>query len=105
MGAQARIRARPCASQLPVLKRWAALDAALEAAPALLSQHVPTVAATIYGYLEGSPPPWGQSGLDIRAATAEVIDALPDLHDHRSRGATMNRHEIVALTLATLDGN
>jgi hypothetical protein len=86
-------------------RQWAGLDAALEAAPVLLAQQDPAVAATIYGYLEGSPPPFAQSGLAIRAATAEVIDALADVHDHRVRGATMNRHEIVALTLAALDDN
>jgi predicted ATPase/class 3 adenylate cyclase len=86
-------------------RQWAALDATLEAAPALLGPNAPTVAATIHGYLEGSPPPWGQIVLDFRAAAADVVDAIPDNDVHRACGATMDRHEIVALTLAALDNN
>ena len=71
----------------------------------LLGQHAPTAAATIYGYLEGSPPPWGQIGLETRAAAAAVVGPIPDNEAHRARGATMDRHEIVALTLAALDDN
>jgi predicted ATPase/class 3 adenylate cyclase len=86
-------------------RQWAALDATLEAAPVLFARDAPTVAATVFGYLDGSPPPWGQSGLDIRAAAAGVVDAIPDNETHRARGAAMDRHEIVALTLETLEGN
>ncbi len=84
---------------------WAGLDAALEVAPLLLARQDPMVAATIYGHLEGSSPPFGRSGLDIRGLSTEVIEALRDADVHRSRGATMNRHEIVALTLPALDNN
>ena len=58
-------------------RQWAGLDATLEAAPVLLARHDPMVAATIYGYLERSPPPVGQMGVDIRGLSTEVIEAYP----------------------------
>jgi predicted ATPase/class 3 adenylate cyclase len=86
-------------------RHWGALDGTLEAAPVLLAPDAPTVAATIHGHLEGSEPPWGQVGLDLRAAANNVVAAIPDNDTHRARGAAMDRHEIVALTLAALDNN
>ena len=82
----------------------AALDGTLEAAPVLLARDAPTVAATIHGHLEGSEPPWGQAGLDLRSTATELVAAIPDSDAHRAHGAAMDRHEIVALTLAALDG-
>lgn len=86
-------------------RNWAAVDGTLEVAPVLPAGDAPTVAATIYGYLQGSPPPWGQGGLGIRALAAEVVDAIPDAEVRRARDAAMDRHQIVALTLAALDDN
>ena len=86
-------------------RNWGALDGTLEAAPLVLAGDAPTVAATIFGYLERSAPPWGQGGQDVRALAEEVVDAIPDAEVHRARGAAMDRHEIVALTLETLEGN
>jgi hypothetical protein len=83
-------------------RHWGALDGTLEAAPVLLARHAPAAAATIHGHLEGSEPPWGQSGLDLRGKAAEVVAAIPDNDVHRARGAAMDRHEIVALSLAAL---
>lgn len=84
-------------------RHWGALDGTLEAAPVLLAKHAPTVAATIHGHLERSEPPWGQGGLDLRARANDVVAAIPDNATHRARGATMDRHEIVALTLTALE--
>ncbi len=86
-------------------RNWGAIDGTLETAPVVLAGEAPTVAATIYGYLEGSPPPWGRGGVDIRALAADVVDAIPDAEVHRARGAAKDRHEIVALTLAALEHN
>jgi predicted ATPase len=86
-------------------RNWGAIDGTLEAAPVVLAGEAPTVAATIYGYLERFPPPWGQGGLGARALAAEAVDAIPDADVHLARGATMDRHEIVALALAVLDDN
>lgn len=84
-------------------RHWGALDGTLEAAPILLTRHAPTVAATIHGHLEASEPPWGQAGLDLRAKANELVAAVPDNDTHRASGAAMDRHEIVAITLAALD--
>lgn len=84
-------------------RHWGALDGTLEAAPILLARDAPTVAAAIHGHLEGSEPPWGQAGLDLRTRANDIVAAIPDNEAHRARGAAMNRHEIVALTLAALD--
>jgi len=84
-------------------RHWGALDATLEAAPVLLVPHAPAVAATIYGHLEGSEPPWGPAGRDLRTRATEVVAAIPDNDVHRAGGATMDRHEIVALTLGALE--
>ncbi len=86
-------------------RNWAAVDGTLKVAPVLPAGDAPTVAATIYGYLQGSPPPWGQGGLGIRALAAEVVNAIPDAEVRRARGAAMDRHQIVALKLAALDDN
>ncbi len=86
-------------------RHWGALDGTLEAAPILLARDAPTVAATIHGHLEGSEPPWGQVGLDLRTKANELVAAIADNDVHRARGAAIDRHEIVALTLAALDGN
>jgi predicted ATPase len=86
-------------------RQWAALDATLEAAPALLARHDPVAAATLYGYLEQSPPPVGQLGVGVRALATELVNAIADNETHRARGAAMDRHDIVALTLATLTDN
>jgi hypothetical protein len=86
-------------------RQWAALDATLEAAPALLARHDPVVAATIYGYLEQSPPPVGQLGAGVRALATGHVKAIADNETHRARGAAMGRHDIVALALATLTDN
>ena len=86
-------------------RSWGAIDGTLEAAPLVFAGEAPTVAATIFGYLERSAPPWGQGGQDVRALAEEVVDAIPDAEVHRARGAAMDRHEIVALTLETLEGN
>ena len=83
-------------------RQWAALVAALEAAPALLARHNPVAAATLYGYLEQSPPPVGQLGVGVRALATEHVNAIEDNESHRARGAAMDRHNIVALALATL---
>jgi predicted ATPase/class 3 adenylate cyclase len=86
-------------------RHWGALDGTLEAAPVLLAPHDPSVAATILGHLEGSEPPWGQSGLDLRAMAHELVAAIPDDDVYRARGAAMDRHQIVRLTVATLEAN
>jgi hypothetical protein len=83
-------------------RHWSALDGTLEAAPVLLAPHHPSVAATIHGHLEGSEPPWGQAGQDLRTTATDAVAAIPDNDVYRARGAAMDRHEIVALTLAVL---
>ena len=84
------------------LRHWAGLDAALEAAPALLAGHVPVVAATIHGYLDKSPPPYGQMGARLRTRATHLVNAIPGNGTHRARGAAMDRHDLVALALAAL---
>jgi len=84
-------------------RQWSVVDGTLEAAPALLARGNPTVAATIAGYIERSEPPWGPIGVALRTMGTELVDAIPDAVTLRTRGAAMDRHEIVALTLATLD--
>ncbi len=86
-------------------RKWAAVDGTLEVALVLPSGDAPRAAATIYGYLQGSPPPWGQGGFGFRALAAEVVDAIPEAEVRRARGAAMDRHQIVALSLAALDDN
>ena len=83
-------------------RHWAVLNLALETAPTLLTRHDPVVAATIYGYLERSPPPWGPAGVSLRAIAAEHVEAIPDNETHRARGAATDRHDIVDLTLTTI---
>jgi predicted ATPase/class 3 adenylate cyclase len=82
---------------------WAAVDGTLEAAPALLARGDQIAAATIHGYLELSEPPWGPMGNTLRAMATELVSAIPDDDVYRARGASMDRHEIVALTLAALE--
>ena len=84
-------------------RTWVAVDAALEAASTLLAHESPTVAATIHGYLEHSEPLWGHIGNVLRAMATELVNAIPDADVYRARGAAMDRHEIFALTLATLE--
>jgi hypothetical protein len=84
-------------------RHWSALDGTLEAAPVLLARRAPTVAATIHGHLAGSEPPWGPPGLDLRTRATELVATIPDNDVHRARGATMDRHEVVALALAALN--
>ncbi len=86
-------------------RHWAGLEATLEAAPVLLSREAPAVAAMVYGRLEKSKPPWGQTSVALRALATEAVAAIPDNETHRARGAVMGRHEIVALTLAALDNS
>lgn len=86
-------------------RNWGAIDGTLEAAPLVFAGDAPTVSATIVGYLEGSAPPWGQGGHDIRALATDLVDAIPDAEVHRARGTAMDRYEIVGLTLATLDND
>jgi hypothetical protein len=84
-------------------RHWATLDGTLEAAPRLLARNDPVAAATIYGYLEQSPPPWGQLGTTLRTIATELVNAIPDNETQRARGAETDRHDIVNLTLAAID--
>jgi predicted ATPase/class 3 adenylate cyclase len=86
-------------------RTWPGVYGALEAAPALLASDAPTAAATIYGYLEGSLPPWGPMGLALRSTATELVNRIPDAELYRTRGAAMDRHDVVALTLAALEAN
>lgn len=86
-------------------RSWVGVNGALEAAPALLANDAPTAAATIYGYLEGSLPPWGPMGLALRSTATELVSRIPDAELYRTRGAAMDRHDVVALTLASLEAN
>jgi len=86
-------------------RNWTAVAGTLEAAPVLLAQVAPAAAATVYGYLEQSPPPWGRTGVTLRSIATELVNGMPDNEAHRARGAGMDRHDIVALTLAAIAEN
>ena len=89
-----------------------------EAAPSALAQYLEILRSTIEDHAGtvveftgdgvmvtlGVPePPWGPVGLDLRTTATDLVAAIPDIDVHRARGAMMDRHEIVALTLAALD--
>lgn len=84
-------------------RQWAVLNEALEAAPVLLAEHAPDIAALIAGHVEHRAPAWGRAGAEMRALSSNAIGTICDGEALRARGATTDRHEIVALALAALD--
>ena len=78
---------------------WLVVDSLLELPPSVLSTTDPEAAAVVFGYCERRPA-WGDAARQWREHTAELMAATPDSAAIKARGAAMDRHEIVAFTLA-----
>jgi hypothetical protein len=84
-------------------RHWLATATTLEVVAAALSTAGSDDAAVVLGYIELSPPPWGNNMGSIRRLALDQLADLSDLDALRSRGAAMDRHEIVAFALGALD--
>ena len=82
-------------------RTWVMVDTLLDLPPAILISTDPEAAAVVYGYCEQRPA-WGELARSWREHTAELIAATPNSAANKARGAAMDRHEIVAFTLAAL---
>ena len=82
-------------------RMWVAVETLLELPPSVLMSTDPEAAAIVFGYRERRPP-WGDPARQWREHTAGLIAPTPDLDANEARGAAMDRHEIVAFTLAAL---
>jgi predicted ATPase len=60
-------------------------------------------AATILGFVERRPAPWEAVTAPYRAEVASVLPGSPTATRARAHGARMDRHEIVAYALSTLE--
>jgi hypothetical protein len=57
-------------------------------------------AATVAGFVDRRPPPWGRA--TAREIVAHAVAAEPDATPWRARGAAMDRHDIVGFALGLL---
>ena len=85
-------------------RMWIVLDTLLELPPFILRSSDPEAAAIVFGYCELREPSWGDAARLFRDGTARRVAANPDSAALKARGAAMDRHEIVAFTLAALAG-
>jgi hypothetical protein len=83
-------------------RQWTAIDTLLELPPLVLTSDDPAAAATVFGHVEGRDAAWGVVGEQLRETIAQLVEPIPDTEAFRARGAAMDRHEIVAFTLAAL---
>lgn len=78
-----------------------AIDFFLEQIPLVIAAASPDAAATIIGYTERYPAGWGEFGAIFRELSISAVDGASSVA--RAAGASMDRHQIVALTLSALD--
>lgn len=83
-------------------RQWTAIDTLLNISPLVLTSDDPAAAAIVFGHVEGRDAPWGAVGEQIRERIAQLVETTLDTETLRARGAAMDRHEIVAFTLAAL---
>ena len=83
-------------------RMWIVIDTLLELPPFVLRSSDPEAAAIVFGYCELRAPSWGDAAQLLREQTARRVAANPNSAALRARGAAMDRHEIVAFTLAAL---
>ena len=80
---------------------WAAVELVLESVPSLLARDQPEIAAIVFGHIATSPPSgWGSRA--TRNQAPELVDAVADAKELMARGAAMDHHDIVTLSLTAL---